>query len=187
LLPRWFDAATQAVMATAALVFAGFAFAWCRRQRRALPPIVLLPAMAHFVWFVPGVGVKAFFVIIPLFHSLQYLLVAGVVQLKRRIDVAGRDRSWRRIGAEALRWGSRNIVGGVVLFVGIPLLFSWESLPFLSVAGIVAAAVNIHHFFVDGVIWKLRDASNTSALTMNVAELSRAPVVAIARPDPVPA
>jgi hypothetical protein len=184
LLPPWFDAATQVVMASAALCFAGLAIAGCRRQRRTLPPIVLLPAAAHFVWFVPGTAIKAFFVIIPLFHSLQYLLVAGVVQLKRRIDVAGGERSWARIRAEALRWGARNIFGGVLLFIGIPLLFSWVPLPFLTVAGIVAAAVNIHHFFVDGVIWKLRDAANASALTMNIAELSRVPR---ARPDPLPA
>jgi hypothetical protein len=187
LLPPWFDAATQMVMATAALVFAGLAVAWCRRQKRALPPIVLLPALAHFVWFVPGTAVKAFFVIIPLFHSLQYLLVAVVVQLKRRIDVAGAERSWARIRAEALRWGARNIVGGVLLFLGIPLLFAWVPLPFLTVAGIVVAAVNIHHFFVDGVIWKLRDAGNASALMMNIAELARTRTAPLAAPDPVPA
>jgi hypothetical protein len=179
LVPQWFDAATQVVMAGSAFWFAGLAIAWCRRQKRTLPPIVLLPAAAHFVWFVPGTAVKTFFVIIPLFHSLQYLLVAGVVQLKRRIDMAGAERSWARIRAEALRWGARNVAGGVLLFIGIPLLFSWVPLPFLTVAGIVAAAVNIHHFFVDGVIWKLRDAANAEALTMNIAELSR--------PDRVPA
>jgi hypothetical protein len=186
LLPRWYDAATQAVMATAALVFVGLAVAWCRRQRRVLPPIVLLPALAHFVWFVPGTAVKAFFVIIPLFHSLQYLLVAGVVQLNRRIGVTGVERSWRRVRAEALHWGARNLAGGVLLFIGIPVLFAWVPLPFATIAGIVAAAINIHHFFVDGVIWKLRDDANASALTMNVAELCRpraiAPSVGAPRP-----
>jgi hypothetical protein len=187
LFPGWLDAAVQAVMATAALTFAAFAAAWCLRQKRMLPPIVLLPALAHFVWFVPGTSVKTFFVIIPLFHSLQYLLVALVVQLKRRMDVAGAERSWRRIRVEALRWGTRNIIGGVLLFIGIPLLFVWLPLPFLTVFGIVAAAVNIHHFFVDGVIWKLRDASNASALTINIAELSRPPVGAPGAASPAPA
>lgn len=173
LFPGWLDAAVQAVMATAALTFAAFVVAWCVRQKRMLPPIVLLPALTHFVWFVPGISVKALFVIIPMFHSLQYLLVALAVQLKRRMDVAGAERSWRRIGIEGLRWGTRNIVGGLLLFIGIPLLFVWLPLPSLMVFGVVAAAVNIHHFFVDGVIWKLRDASNASALTINIAELSR--------------
>src|SRR6516164_7196512 len=55
-LPDWMDAAAQAVMWTGALVFAGFAAVWCLRQKRLIPPIVLLPALTHFTWFVPGAG-----------------------------------------------------------------------------------------------------------------------------------
>jgi hypothetical protein len=58
-----------------------------------------------------------------------------------------------------------------LLFIGLPLCFAWLPLPFLTIAGIMAAAVNVHHFCVDGVIWKLRDASNSSALMSNIAEL----------------
>jgi hypothetical protein len=169
--PAWIGPAALAVMCAGASVFAGFAVAWCRAQRRLLPPIVLLPALAHFVWFVPGASLKSFLIVIPLFHSLQYLLIALVVQLKLRINGKGAERSWRRVRVEALRWGARNITGGVLLFIGLPLCFVWLPLPFVTIAGIIAAAVNVHHFFVDGVIWKLRDASNSSALMTNIAEL----------------
>jgi hypothetical protein len=183
-VPAWMYPAAQAVMCTGALVFAGFAIVWCVRERRMLPPIVLLPALAHFVWFVPGVGLKAFVLVVPFFHSLQYLLIALAMQLKLRLDSPGAEHSWRRIRTEAFRWGSRNIAGGVLLFIGIPVLLSWLPLPFVTIAGIVAAAVNIHHFFVDGVIWKLRDASSSSALLMNVAELSQVPPLELGRPIP---
>jgi hypothetical protein len=186
-LPDWMDAAAQAVMWTGALVFAGFAAVWCLRQKRLIPPIVLLPALTHFTWFVPGAGLKSFWIVIPFFHSLQYLLVALAMQLKIRIDVAGGEHSWRRIGFEARRWGSRNILGGVLLFIGLPAAFSWLPLPLLTTAGILAAAVNIHHFFVDGVIWKLRDAATSSALMMNIADLVGPAVVDRARPKPVEA
>jgi len=172
--PAWMAPAAQAVMCAGALAFAGFAAAWCRAQRRLFPPIVLLPAAAHFVWFVPGAGLKSFLIVIPLFHSLQYLLIALVVQLKLRVDAEGSEHSWPRVRAEALRWGARNITGGVLLFIGLPLCFTWLPLPFLTIAGIIAAAVNVHHFFVDGVIWKLRDGSNSSALMINIAELGSA-------------
>ena len=170
-LPAWMGPAAEAVMGAGALAFAGFAVAWCRAQRRLLPPVVLLPAVAHFIWFVPGASLKSFLIVIPFFHSLQYLLIALVVQLKRRVDADGAERSWRRVRAEALRWGARNITGGILLFIGLPLCFAWLPLSFLMIAGIMAAAVNVHHFFVDGVIWKLRDASNSSALMLNIAEL----------------
>src|SRR6516225_8610605 len=94
------------------------------------------------------------------------------------------ERSWRRVRAEALRWGARNITGGVLLFIGLPLCFAWLPVPFLTIAGIMAAAVNVHHFFVDGVIWKLRDNSNSSALMISIAELgsAAAPQPSLSRP-----
>jgi hypothetical protein len=181
-LPDWMDAAAQAVMWTGALVFASFALIWCLAQKRLVPPIVMLPALTHFVWFVPGPSLKSFWIVVPFFHSLQYLLIALVMQLKVRIDVVGGEQSWRRIGAEARRWGSRNILGGILLFIGLPAAFSWLPLPLMTIAGILAAAVNIHHFFVDGVIWKLRDTATSSALTMNIAEFAGAGAVDLARP-----
>jgi len=184
-LPDWMDAAAQAVMWTGALVFAGFAIVWCLAQKRLMPPIVLLPAVTHFVWFVPGASMKSFWIVIPFFHSLQYLLIAFVMQLKVRSDGVGGERSWRRIGAEARRWGTRNILGGMLLFIGLPAAFSWLPLPLMTTAGIFAAAVNIHHFFVDGVIWKLRDAATSAALMMNIAELAGPTVVDLARPKVV--
>jgi hypothetical protein len=186
-LPDWMDAAAQAVMWTGALVFAGFVFTWCVGQKRLMPPIVLLPALTHFIWFVPGAGLKSFWIVIPFFHSLQYLLIALVMQLKVRIDVAGGEHSWRRIGAETRRWGSRNILGGILLFIGLPAAFSWLPLPLMTTAGILAAAVNIHHFFVDGVIWKLRDTATSSALMMNIAEFAGPRAVDLVRPNVVEA
>ena len=182
-LPDWMDSAAQAVMWTGALVFLGFAFVRCRAQKREVPPIVLLPALTHFVWFVPGAGLKSFWIVIPFFHSLQDLLIALVMQLKVRIGGAGGEQSWRRVGAEAWRWGSRNILGGMLLFIGLPAAFSWLPLPVLTTtAGILAAAVNVHHFFVDGVIWKLRDTATSSALMMNIAEFAGPGVPELARP-----
>jgi hypothetical protein len=169
-------------MCPGALGFAGFVLAWCVAQKRPLPPIVLVPALAHFIWFVPGAGLRAFWVVIPFFHSLQYLLIALAMQLKLRVDTKGGGHSPRRIRAEAARWGFRNIVGGALLFIGLPALFSWLPFPLMTTAGIIAAAINIHHFFVDGVIWKLRDARTSSALTMNIAELSGPRPVALAGP-----
>jgi len=186
-LPDWMDAAAQTVMWTGALVFASFALIWCLAQKRLVPPIVMLPALTHFVWFVPGSSLKSFWIVVPFFHSLQYLLIALVMQLKVRIDVVGGEHSWWRIGVEARRWGSRNILGGILLFIGLPAAFSWLPLPLMTTAGILAAAVNIHHFFVDGVIWKLRDTATSSALMINIAEFTGPGAVDLVRPNVVEA
>jgi hypothetical protein len=93
-LPGWVDAATQAVMWIGALVLSGFVLVWCLAQKRLMPPIVLLPSVTHFVWFVPGASLKSFWIVIPFFHSLQYLLIALVMQLRVRMDVEGGEYSW---------------------------------------------------------------------------------------------
>ena len=180
--PEWLFAAVVAAMAAGGAGFALYVLRWCRAEGRRVAPIVLLPALAQFVWFVPGSGLKAFLYFVPLFHSLQYLLIAAVMQLSLRLDDKGGERSWRRVARESWRWGWRNVVGGVVLFLGVPLLFCWAPLPLVSIAGIVAAAVNIHHFFVDGVIWKLRDPVTAKALSINIAELASHPRPSVAAP-----
>jgi hypothetical protein len=93
------------------------------------------------------------------------------MQLKLRIGDEGGENSGRLVRTEALRWAIRNLLGGVLLFIGLPLSFAWLSLPISTIAAILAAAVNIHHFFVDGVIWKLRDTATSSALLSNIAEV----------------
>jgi tetratricopeptide (TPR) repeat protein len=40
---------------------------------------------------------------------------------------------------------------------------------------IVTAIVNLHHFMIDGVVWKLRDARVSAALTTDTAAVAEAP------------
>lgn len=180
--PNWLDWGVEAAMYVSAAVFIGFVVQWCRAEKRLLPPIVLLPAVSQFVWFVPGAGLKSFLLVIPMFHSMQYLLIAAMMQISLRLHDSGGERSWQRVRYETVRWGVRNVVGGAVLFLGIPPLLFWTSVPLGITAGIIAAAINIHHFFVDGVIWKLRDPATSKALGVNIADLAGAPRGILAAP-----
>jgi hypothetical protein len=172
--PVWFDSALTVAMYVAAAAFAVFVVVWSGKHRRLIPPIVLLPAAAQFTWFIVGVRAELFYVFVPLFHSLQYLYIAWAMQMALRSGATRPARPARSIGAETLWWGISNYVGGIGLFIVLPLLVRWVDLPFLVVTGTVVAAVNIHHFFVDGVIWKLRNAPVTSALMVNIGDLAAA-------------
>ena len=140
-----------------------------------LPPIVLLPAASQFVWFMPGMQTAAFYEFVPLFHSLQYLFIAWAMQISLQVGREGQERSWRAIRAVSMKWGLWNYAGGIALFIGLPWLFFWVPVPTLTVVGVIIAAINIHHFFVDGVIWKLRHASAASPLMTNVTDLAAQP------------
>jgi len=174
-LPGWTRQAAGTWLAICAVAFVAIFIRW-KRQGRALPPlIVFLPAVAQFVWFVPGSRLAAFNEFVPLFHSLQYLLIAWALQLKEKLDVHAIKPSRRYVFWETTRWLFLNIIGGMLLFKTLPLVFESTGAPAGFVTGVILSAVQIHHFFVDGVIWKLKSPAVSSPLMVNFHELAGTP------------
>lgn len=97
--------------------------------------------------------------ILAVMHSAQYL---WITQHFARRDAARRGSSdaWSHRAYWAML-----IIGGLALFVPVPWLASYAGhFDFTSSALIVTAIVNIHHFLIDGVVWKLRDPRVSQAL-----------------------
>lgn len=155
---------------------AGCAFlvAWLRPQpdRRRLPPIVLLPAIAQGVWFVLGRHVDSFQQLVPFFHSLEYLFIAWAVQLKERLADGRFTPSTNYVRYETIRWWLINVALGVALFVAMPYALSAFGFDLGLTMALGAAAIQLHHFFVDGVIWKLRNPKVASPLLVTLQECS---------------
>jgi hypothetical protein len=174
-LPEWAGTASSVIMhafgAAALLLVARWSF----RNRRILPPIVLLPAVAQYVWFVLGARIPAYNEFVPFFHSLQYLLIAWAMQLRERITEGGLAPSVPTVARETFRWGAVNVAGGAFLFWVLPRLAEVLGNAPPSVPGfaeaVVVSAVQIHHFFVDGVIWKLRNPKVSAPLMVSLEEL----------------
>jgi hypothetical protein len=55
--------------------------------------------------------------------------------------------------------------------------------PVLAI-GVISAGVQVHHFFVDGVIWKLRNKTTASPLMLSFRDLFDRPGHAV---GPIPA
>jgi hypothetical protein len=154
---------------------------WCRRERRMVPPIVLLPTAAQLVWFVAGRDYEHFQVLVPFFHSLQYLLVAWTVHLADRLPERAGPRSPLVVAAESARWWMANVLLGLGLFAVAPWLCTFLGYELLFAMAVASAAVQLHHFFVDGVIWKLTNPRVRSPLLANVLRLARPPLAPVAR------
>ena len=156
---------------TSAIVIAGFACVWSVQNRRLFPALILLPAVTQFIWFIPGASVPAFQEFVPAFHGMQYLLIAWSIQVCERAT-SRQSVTDRFVLLETFRWGVPIFVGGAVLFYVLPRVCAWTfGTPLLFTTGIVVAAVQLHHFIVDGVIWKLRRATVASPLLMSVGSL----------------
>ncbi|MCB0393001.1 MAG: hypothetical protein KDD25_00495 [Bdellovibrionales bacterium] len=177
-VPMWSVQVSRAIMSLAAIAFSGLMIRKSFKEKVKIPFIVFLPAITHFVWYVGGFNFRSFDELVPLFHSVQYMFIALTVQLKSVADAKRETRITKsQFLGRSLKWWAINIAGGFLLFRFLPDLA--ERFPAISqsigspifIAGVFSAAVQLHHFFVDGVIWKLKSTKNQNPLTVHWPDL----------------
>ena len=155
-----FSILTQATFFAIGLGVWGLVRYWRRTGR--IPPIrTLIPWAAIFIWYAAMATDPAALFWVQMAHALQYLIFPLRVEM---------NRTARRPGISPRQIHTRIILFGGVL-VGLSFLFL-EFVPPLTgvaVAGFLgsqagAAAMmtpnfflNIHHYFTDGAVWKLRN------------------------------
>jgi tetratricopeptide (TPR) repeat protein len=170
--------------ACAAFFLIGGGWVLTRFARRASSwRAMAAPAMlffSQFLWFVLFVGLEIASRlevqqtrystgILAVLHSTQYLWITSYYQ--RREARAEGQSNWRLTG-----YFATLIAGGIALFVPAPwivsrLLHVDFSASFLT----FTALVNIHHFILDGAIWKLRD-KRVAALLVDTGDKAQSSV-----------
>jgi tetratricopeptide (TPR) repeat protein len=140
--------------------------------RKLLPALTLFSS--QFLWFVLPVAVsvvKGLAIpqsryssgVMAVMHSAQYLWITS--HYARR-EAAEENRPKWRVSAYFVVL----VTGGIALFVPGPWLASRVfHHDFIASFLIFTAVVNIHHFILDGAIWKLRDG-RIAALLLNSRE-----------------
>lgn len=107
--------------------------------------------------------------VLAVMHAAQYLWITQYFAHRELGAAWSRWKYWAALG-----------LGGLGLFLPVPWLASLGAhLDFTTSVLIVTAVVNLHHFMIDGVVWKLRDPRVARTLTADGA--SSGPVSA---PDP---
>ena len=169
-LPTWAPGVVAAGMWACAAGFVVLLVHRVRSTRQMMPPLVLLPAITQFVWFAatpPGY----YLYLVPFFHSLQYLLIAWNLQLKETLDRGAHPPSVRFVLRASARWAAIIVAGGYVMFWLLPRLGAHAGRSMAFSSAIVLAGLQMHHFFVDGVIWRLRNPSVRNPLSSSIPEL----------------
>ena len=111
-------------------------------------------------------------------HSAQYLWITRYFA-KRDAEQAARAGGW-----SPWRYWATLVAGGAALFLPIPWLasYGWH-VDFTASIFIVAAIVNLHHFMIDGVVWKLRNPRVGRVLVQaDAAAADAAPAATARRP-----
>ncbi len=158
-IPEWVYDASVIALWLLSTAFLGWLAIGAARTRRIPPVAMLMPLAAQFLWLViPTPG--AFMFLVPAFHSLQYLYVGWIAQLAsdggiRSAPCAARSSAW---------WFAVSCAGGIALFWLFPRIGTIGGASLAVSTAIVLSVVQIHHFFVDGVIWKLSSPTTSSPL-----------------------
>jgi tetratricopeptide (TPR) repeat protein len=175
---------TLPARAVLAVFFVG-ASAWAltslarRSNFRTILPVLTL-TVTQFLWFLlPAVielvsgreipQTRYNSGLLAVLHSTQYLWITSYYQ-KKEARAAG-DPHW-----SFSRYLVTLIAGGIALFIPGPWIVSRIfHADFASSFLTFTALVNIHHFILDGAIWKLRD-SRIAALLLDGQQKSVGPV-----------
>lgn len=152
-LPMAFSLLNQIVVLGLAVAFVYFAI-WRKWQTEGqLPPMTfVVPLVALSVWWLPIAKTPEFFLIVPFFHSLQYLPFAFKYERRRN------ESRNRRPGT-----GTFQILFAIALgycaFEVVPYFLNenhstgeLKNVMFFVIAAHVF--INIHHYFIDNVVWK---------------------------------
>lgn len=138
-------------------------------QRKLFPLIILVPSVAQLFWFVIGSSQPGFYEMVPFFHSLQYLVVASSMKIVEQSEYS--PAKWN-VAKSMFLWCVGVVALGAGLFWLFPILLEVTlGIPVYLALGVSAAAVQLHHFFVDGVIWKLKRQTVCQPLMMNAKRI----------------
>jgi tetratricopeptide (TPR) repeat protein len=181
-IPALLSGWEQIILGIAFLALSAYGLSRLARDRgwRALTPSLTLFS-SQFLWFlvpsalslIRGIEVpqsRYSTGVLALMHSAQYLWITSYYARREVADgePASQGQRWR-----PLVYFSVLIVGGIALFVPGPWLAS-RALhhDFTTSFLIFTALVNIHHFILDGAIWKLRDGRIAAVLLNSRARIS---------------
>jgi len=177
-IPATFSRWEQMVLGAGFVLLSIYGLARLARQtgwRRLIPSLTLFSS--QFLWFLLPAAIS--FIkgleipqnrystgVLAVMHSAQYLWITSYYARREASEAeGGRGRSWR-----PLAYFGVLILGGIALFVPGPWVASRAfHHDFTASFLIFTALVNIHHFILDGAIWKLRDG-RVAGLLLNSRE-----------------
>jgi hypothetical protein len=170
-LPGWMPTVFAVGTWVSGAVLVGLLAMRASRRQGVVPWIVLLPALTQCVWFTTT-PIPAYRNLVFFFHSLQYVFVAWNLQLNERLEHTRRAPSIRFVCRETVQWLAAIVAGGYLLFWFLPLVGSHLGRSLAFSTAVVLVAIQTHHFFVDGVIWRLRNDHVKSPLSSTLADVS---------------
>ena len=139
-------------------------------NRRRMPLISLLVIMTNGVWFAVFPLIDGF-IWTTVFHGIQYLAIVMIFHVRDRMASPENNHG---VVFHAIWFYGMCLCLGYALFNCLP--YGYQMLGFGAAESVllVIAAINIHHFIVDGYIWKLGRGDANRRVVENIVAGAKA-------------
>jgi len=117
-----------------------------------MPLIAMLAVVTNAIWWFALDALDAF-VWATVFHGIQYMAIVMIFHVR---DQMNRPTNRRGRLYHAAGFYVMCVALGYALFRVLPLAYGFAGFGSVESALLVIAAINIHHFIVDGYIWRLK-------------------------------
>ena len=121
-------------------------------KERPIPLICTLMFFANGVWWLFLAYLDAF-VWATIFHGLQYLAIVLIYHVREKLNEPENRHGWLFHSA---KFYGICLLGAYALFNCWPYGYKWLGFNYAESLLMIIAIINIHHFIVDGFIWRLR-------------------------------
>jgi len=121
---------------------------------RSVSSRVAVPYVALYAWYVFLFFNPAALFWVQIFHAIQYLPFPMRVELNRLSKSDDAAPAARARGA-LVAYSAVLLAGSALVFGGIPWVAKEMGPGATSVWVAIASVINIHHYFIDGCIWRI--------------------------------
>jgi hypothetical protein len=132
-----------------------------KSRRHALDIRIIGAWLVTYVWYLVLYLMPEAFAFIQISHAMQYLIFPARVELNRDRHKANYKALKAKVRVVLLY--SIAVAGGLVIFY-LPDLFLTSSTNTPTFAALIAIAINIHHYYTDSAIWKMRNGGVRQSL-----------------------
>lgn len=159
--PDWLYLVVLAVVVTGIFAYGALNIYLHFVEGKRLPLAVHATVISHVVWFCYGPKLDLFIALIPFFHSLQYLAVTSYFHRRELIKTGKLGSSGFKAylcSGHFLKYYVTIVAVAFLLLTAIPQFCSGvlKICDYFFAWAVIASGVSLHHFLLDGEIWKLR-------------------------------
>ena len=140
-------------------------FVLWRSKTGPMPLISLMVIFANGIWFFVLNAINAF-VWATIFHGIQYLAIVIIFHVK---DQRAREDNRHGTAYHVIWFYAVCVLLGYTLFRVLPGAYVFAGFGLSESMLLTVAAINIHHFIVDGYIWRLKKTDTNRRIVDSAA------------------